>query len=411
MDIVDRTFIKRLALRNYKNIEHCDVELQALNILVGPNGSGKSNFLDALRFVSDSLRTTVYQALHERGGIGEVRRISRGHPTHFGIHVEFFLPSGARGEFKFEIGAKKPGGFEVRHEQCKIVQASGSEHFYSVESGKVVKSSLVSAAPVVAADRLYLTIASGLPEFRECYDCLTGMQFYNIAPHQMRELQDADSGDVLYRDGSNAASVLNRISDLDKRIVERIGEYLGSIVPGISSVTRKSLGHKESLEFQQSVAGDANPWSFSARSMSDGTLRALGILISLFQTVDRSEIAPVSVVGIEEPETALHPGAAGILFDALREASHYAQVIVTTHSPELLKSKQLSPHSLLVVSAELGKAVIGQADETSMSLMMERLFSAGELLVEGTLKPRLKAPPAPLEDHSSQLPLFPDFVP
>lgn len=409
MEVVDRTFVKRVQIRNYKNIAHCDVELQSLNILVGPNGSGKSNFLDALRFVSDSLRTTVYQALHERGGIGEVRRISRGHPTHFAIGLEIVLPSGAIGEFTFEIGAKKPGGFEVRHERCRVVHTQGKVSSYKVESGKVLESSILTP-PVASSDRLYLTIASGIPEFRECYDCLSGMQFYNIDPHQLRELQDADSGDVLYRDGRNAASVLNRLTERDSRIVDRIGEYLGSIVPGIRSVARKSLGHKETLEFQQTVAGDANPWNFSSRSMSDGTLRALGILISLFQTVDRSETTPVYVVGIEEPETALHPGAAGVLLDALREASNYAQVLVTTHSPELLKSKHLTPDSLLVVSAESGNAIIGQADDTSMGLMNDRLFSAGELLVDGVLKPRVKALPIPTANDSTQLPLFPDLT-
>ena len=61
-------FLRRVALRNYKSIRECDVALGPLMLLVGPNGSGKSNFLDALRFVAESLRTTMDQALRERGG-------------------------------------------------------------------------------------------------------------------------------------------------------------------------------------------------------------------------------------------------------------------------------------------------------------------------------------------------------
>ena len=71
-------FLRRVALRNYKSIRECDVALGRLMLLVGPNGSGKSNFLDALRFVAESLRTTMDQALRERGGIQEVRRRSQG---------------------------------------------------------------------------------------------------------------------------------------------------------------------------------------------------------------------------------------------------------------------------------------------------------------------------------------------
>ena len=70
----DSTFIKRVRLKNYKSIAYCDVELRPLIFLVGPNGAGKSNFLDALRLVTDGLRTTLDHALRERSGIKEVRR-------------------------------------------------------------------------------------------------------------------------------------------------------------------------------------------------------------------------------------------------------------------------------------------------------------------------------------------------
>src|SRR5713101_3554241 len=79
----DSTFLTRVVLRNYKSIAACDVQLCPLVFLVGPNGAGKSNFLDALRFVADALRTSLDHALRDRGGIKEVRRRSGGHPTHF----------------------------------------------------------------------------------------------------------------------------------------------------------------------------------------------------------------------------------------------------------------------------------------------------------------------------------------
>lgn len=61
-------FLKKLSIRNYKSIAECDVELGSLTLLVGRNGSGKSNFLDALRFVSESLETSVDHAIRSRGG-------------------------------------------------------------------------------------------------------------------------------------------------------------------------------------------------------------------------------------------------------------------------------------------------------------------------------------------------------
>ena len=53
--------ITRVILHNYKSIALGNVALGPLNFLVGPNGSGKSNFIDAMRFCRDALRTPLDQ--------------------------------------------------------------------------------------------------------------------------------------------------------------------------------------------------------------------------------------------------------------------------------------------------------------------------------------------------------------
>src|SRR5215212_4979877 len=97
----DSTFLTRVILENYKSIARCDVALGPLSFLVGANGSGKSNFLDALQFVADSLRSSLDHAIRDRGGINEVRLRSGGHPTHFGVRIEFSLLSRQRGYYAF----------------------------------------------------------------------------------------------------------------------------------------------------------------------------------------------------------------------------------------------------------------------------------------------------------------------
>lgn len=56
-------FLRRVRIRNYKSIGHCQVPLRPLTVLVGRNGAGKSNFLDALGFVGDALRSSLDQAM------------------------------------------------------------------------------------------------------------------------------------------------------------------------------------------------------------------------------------------------------------------------------------------------------------------------------------------------------------
>ncbi|HEY0093319.1 MAG TPA: AAA family ATPase, partial [Archangium sp.] len=113
-------FLTRVQLRNYRSIAACDVPLGPLTFLVGPNGSGKSNFMDALRLITDALRTTLDHALRDRGGVHEVRRRSSAHPTHFGIRIEFQLPDGSSGHFSFEVGARSHGDYAVQKEECVV---------------------------------------------------------------------------------------------------------------------------------------------------------------------------------------------------------------------------------------------------------------------------------------------------
>jgi predicted ATPase len=402
--VSDSVLITRVVLKNYKSVAACSVRLRPLLVLVGQNGSGKSNFLDALRLVSESLNGSLDHALRERGGVNEVRRRSTGHPTHFGIRLEFALPDATFGYYTFRIGAKPKGGFEVQREECRIFAGKllGEDKFYAVNSGRIEHSN-PTLLPPAADDRLFLVAASSLPEFRGIYDCLTRMGFYNLNPDEIRNWQPSDAGQILLRDGSNLASVLNLITAESPLAKAKIVELLSKVVPGMVDVATRHVGKKETLEFRQKVGENEAPWRFLAENMSDGTLRALGILTALYQTSNGAPGKRISLVGIEEPEGALHPGAAGVLRDALRDASRQTQVIVTSHSPDLLDDKSISDDNILAVTNKNGETLIGAVDEASRTSIRDRLFTAGELLRLNQLTPDIAFIQAADE---SQLDLF-----
>lgn len=383
---MDRRLLTRVVLRNYKSVAACDVRPAQLSFLVGPNGSGKSNFLDALRFIADSLRYSLDHALRERGGINEVRRRSGGHPTHFGIRVDFSLVE-SQGHYAFQVGARPRGGYEVQREECHVYRRDDyRKHFYyKAAKGQVVESTL-SPPPAAAADRLYLVNASGVDDFRPVYDALAGTGFYNLNPEAIRDLQQPDPGDLLKRDGCNAASVLSNLASESPEFKTRIEAYLGKVVPGVAGVDRRSVGPRETLEFRQEVRGAQHPWRFFASNMSDGTLRAFGVLLALFQ-VTGVKTSSRRLVGIEEPEVALHPAAAGVLIDGLRDAADHAQILVTSHSPDLLDDDAIVADSILAVVAEHGESRIGPLDEVGRTALRDHLYTAGELLRIGQLDP------------------------
>jgi predicted ATPase len=374
--------LTRLRLRDYRSIGSCDVRLGDLTILVGPNGSGKSNILDSLRLTSQALSENLDNALRDRGGIGEVRRRSRGHPSHFGIQVDF-RTGDAAGTYGFQIGATPDGDFHVTREECEITalpdgrprsQQSVSVG-YAIRDGRMAEQSEpVMPAPV--GDRLYLVAASGIEPFRFLFDALANINVYNLNPDAMRQLHKPESGDLLRRDGSNIASVLERLRRDRPDIKTRIEEYLNRVVDGVTGADRRGFGSWETLEFKQHVDGDMVPWTFQASSMSDGTLRAVGVLTALLAGGEGHR----SPVGIEEPESALHPAAAGLLLDALRDASSSRQVLVTTHSPDLLDSPSIGPDELLSVRFIGGRTVVGGLDAAAREALVQHLYTPGELL-------------------------------
>ena len=380
----DSTFITRVFLKNYKSIAACDVWLQPLTFLVGRNGSGKSNFLDALRFVADALNSSLDHAIRDRGGGKEIRYRSVRAINHINISLEFTLPENFIGYYAFRINFSSGGRYIVQTEICRVqhIQSSKPEAYFRVDNGKVTNTS-AEVAPAASKDRLYLVNASGLPEFRSVYDAFSRMGFYNINPDKIRDLQTPDTGELLTRDGSNLTSVVTQLSPSVK---QRVEEYLAMVIPGVHEIKVKRFGPKETLAFRQDVAGAKDPWQFSANNMSDGTLRVLGILIALFQ--GNSDMQKhLSLVGIEEPELALHPAAAGVLLDSLRDAAEKTQVMITSHSPDLLDNKDLDVDSILAVNIHDRTTAIAGVDNVGRSTLQKRLCTTGELLRNDQLQP------------------------
>lgn len=398
-----RPFIRRVTIRNYKSIAACKLDLRSLVFIVGPNGAGKSNFLDSLRFCSDSLRFSLDHALRDRGTIKEVRRRSGGHPNHFALRFDFELPNGSVGHYSFSVAAKSGGAYEVKDEECRVVSHSLNPitHHYRINAGQITATT-VSQMPAVVPDRLFLVAASGIPEFRPVFDALSRIEVYNLNPREIAAMQKPDPGDILRRDGSNAASVFDRASFDVKKIIE---EKLSRIVSGIVGARALTLGSQETLEFRQKVKGQTSAWKFPAAAMSDGTLRAFGALLAVFQSAssEKPDSTPL-LIGLEEPEIALHPAAASVLLSALREGAKYCQIIVTSHSPDLLDNEDISDDSLIACDNYDGLTHIGALDRAGRKLIRDRLFTAGELLRQNQLAPDEDA----ITDvqHERQLGLF-----
>jgi len=369
------SFLTRIVLHNYKSIASCDVRLGALTYLVGPNGAGKSNFLDALQLVADALKTSLSTAINSRWGILHLLHRNVGQASYLGIRLEFRLPNGVTGYYALQLEPADGAGYKVAGEECHIGQ-----DFYQIAQGQLVASSIMPF-PAISQDRLALVSASGLPVFRPVFDALSAMSMYNLEPQGMRAQQSSQNGSVLQKGGENIASVLNYLRHSHWDAFNLIEEYLRLIVPTVHGIEHFSAGPVETVLFKQSSGAQIEN-RFYANNMSDGTLRALGVLTALFQ---RNDIHTPRLVGLEEPETALHPAAFAALREAMVRASEHRQIIVVSHSPDLLDDMALEPDDVLSVVTVNGETSITALDNGSREAIKTQLYSAGELLRMGQL--------------------------
>jgi predicted ATPase len=101
-----------------------------------------------------------------------------------------------------------------------------------------------------------------------------------------------------------------------------------------------------------------------------------------------------SFVAIEEPESALHPGAAFTLTEAILEAAETGQILISTHSPELLQHEAIGPDNLVAVESRGGNTIASKVNAGACRAIRKRLMTAGELQRREQLSPEPRQEPA-----------------
>jgi predicted ATPase len=193
-------------------------------------------------------------------------------------------------------------------------------------------------------------------------------------PDAIRNPQNLVNPHPLDERGENLASVLRNMKQRKYPQAQEMLETLNKVVEGITDYSVQQVGGYlvTSLHHTPPEGQDRLP-TFPLAQESDGTLRVLGLLTALYQVPQRPFIA------IEEPELTIHPGALSVLCDALQEASLRSQVLVTTHSPELVS--HFPVEVFRVVEKVDGVTKVGPIKESQREAIRDKLFSPGELMV------------------------------
>ncbi|MDF9408222.1 MAG: recombination protein F [Pelotomaculum sp. PtaB.Bin013] len=366
--------ITEIHVKNYRSLGDVTLNLGNLTVLVGPNGSGKSNLIDAIRFVSEALQLGLDSAIKKRHGIAMLRRWSPKKNPH-DVLMEFNLKGNKTdnpfsAKYGFTLKSERDGRISVKKEYCTVNwRKKNAEYLY--EKGVPVKPVSTGLTPPVNEDSFVLSAIGGTEPFSYVRSALVNTGFCSIFPDTIRYPQNPGGIEIsLEERGSNLAAILKNMKKQGSKWLPDIKSALSKVVPDIKDFQVQQIGGYLVIKFLHTGLNEDH-W-FDVSQESDGTLRVLGLLTAIYH--DPS----MSLLAVEEPELTIHPGALAVLSDILLEAGTRTQLLLTTHSPDLIS--RLPVDSLRAVEKLDGVTLINEIDETQRRVIEQRLFSAGDLL-------------------------------
>ncbi len=394
--------IDKIQFTNFKSITNKEVPLGNMNVFVGANATGKSNFVDCFKFVQDAKNDGIPVAISKRfgwtntlrRGVGKKQSISLVISCDFSDRTLKFRISEReyrliRAKYSLEIIWGR-GRFQVLSEKYESTSHfEGKEYLeYFNRTGEKVKyHSLLTQTmstsieiPVQIREKLFLKGGFFLVTAAIFDNIIDLWRFYDLDTNMAR-MSCADTGeDILASNACNLSLILDRISKSKNQSIirsyDRVLRIMKILVPHFDN-WKTQRQYDNSINFSIYEKGIEKP--LIPGMISDGTIRLLSLLLALLY---RTEHGPL--ICIDEPERYLHPQVLEEIVNIMREVSKKTQLIITTHSPELVK--HLSPNELFMVDKIDNITEIINAKSKDMVDEFLKDFTLDELWLMGHLE-------------------------
>jgi len=329
-------FLEEVHIKNFLSLRDVVLPLKPLTVLVGANASGKTNILKSLRFLT---KTMDYGPM-----ILDVKDFIWGGKADSACFQLLVKIDESIATYKLELKVKIQVSTKIAVEELVVngVNVISVQNGYGKvrdEDGKnptIYKPTRPKVALKSASDYGNKPLTSALSNF------IQEWTFYDFEPDKVREVIDMEEALEGYKcshkkpvqltgDGSTLRAILLYWLMKDKLRFKFINEALEN------SINRRiEYLPDEGDENLYLSEGCENP--ISLNFASDGTMRLLG-----YQVLLNHPHIP-SLIAIEEPERNLHPAALKEIASVLERLADRTQVIITTHSSQLLDA--FNPESL-----------------------------------------------------------------
>ncbi len=389
-----------------------------LNVVIGPNGSGKSNLLSVLEMLTQGARGCLGKYVQREGGMEPLLWDGRAEQVRVRAKMSPLAPyrDEARDALTYDLSLERLGkssayriGTEILGNFYKVEQGLMDQPFkllerdprhaviYSIEEQRFVTPepsttttttpptasqqeapSFVAPADSVSEEEPLLAAVGGpfapnrfAADFRdELASWAIYQGFHTHREATIRQATVARAETRMQPDGQNLISVLHTLYTGDRGFKEELNTAMRAaysddfeelVFPPAADQRVQLRVRWKSLQREQSAA-----------DLSDGTLRFL-FLLAVF-----ANPSPPALIAIDEPETGLHPSMMPIVAEYARHAAQRTQVILTTHSPELLDAFRDEPPTTTVVEWRDGQTVLRVLAGDRLAYWLKK-YTLGEL--------------------------------
>ncbi len=379
--------IDSIRLQNLLSFRDTTLELRNLNLVIGPNASGKSNLLTALEILQGTRGD--FRAAFRRAGESDLQW--RGENSNGNCRIEataafdgfmglhYSVEFGRTGMIRRESLAEPTSmRFVFSREGSQLTAVGDSDS----DEGLLPESELARLDPMKiehwtsvlskvqeSHEHVVLTLfGDSVQTIRVAGLLSTGRVSPARAPQSVLE----DETRVL-DDGSNVALVVNNLVSSGRHAA--VDEWMSRFLQSYERLTFRIEGG--AIRMFMSEKGLKGP--LPAARFSDGTLEFLRLIAVIH------EPAEPLILAIEEPETGLHPDAVRLVAEMIRDASQTRQILITTHSPELVDALSDDPESVIVCEKDPEEGTqFRRLCAKDLDEWLER-YSLGELWTKGEI--------------------------
>jgi predicted ATPase len=418
--------ITNIKVSNFKSFKDLDLNLGRFNVVIGANASGKSNFVEIFKFLRTLERENLDDAislhagrdsiLNKKLGFSEPMRMRATsdrqmpwpggwaniqlHETIYDFCLQIVSPQDGiliKDDHFTQKLRTRIGGEDIEM-QLDVLLSDGTRKV-EIAPRKVIDNLINKEnESFVAFYKHLLGLLGGRPAgvlrpgalqtwkpqtllIHHGFLGLMGVErlferlgVYDIDPQAVKRPHDRAGRVSLQENGENLVLVLKQIlADPEKS--RKFHNLLRYMLPfAVEIGVEQYLGVSLLLQLRE----EYYEGNLLANLLSDGTVDVAALVTALF-------FEDKDVVIIEEPERNIHPHLISGLVELMKDAARNKQIIVTTHSPEVVKHAGVE--NLLLISRDKdGFSTMSRpAEKEEVKIFLKNDLGLDELFVQNIL--------------------------